>query len=82
MRAFVTCTFVVIIVVALAFQAAGRSEETRPAGLPTDVNVIAFGMRAEGALLSELLNATPVSEAYFQRFVPAEKLGYLVDSQP
>jgi hypothetical protein len=61
-------------------QAPGQTEQTRPADLPTDQNVIAFSNRAEGALMSELRDATPVSEAYFQRFVPTEKVGYVLDS--
>lgn len=80
MRTFVACAFVVIILVVFAFQASGQSGETRPAGLPTDTNVIAFGIRAEGALLSGLRDVTPIAEAYFQRFVPAGKRGYVIDS--
>jgi hypothetical protein len=63
-----------------AFQSSGQSERIRPAGLPTDTNAIAFGIRAEGALLSGLRDVTPVAEAYFQRFVPAGKRGYVIDS--
>jgi hypothetical protein len=81
MLAFRTCPLVVSTLLVLVSQAPGQPEQTsRPAGLPTDRNVVAFSNRAEGALMSELRDATPVSEAYFQRFVPAEKLGYVLDS--
>lgn len=64
----------------LALPTSGQVKGTRPAGLPTEINVIAFGMRAEGALLSGLRKETPVAEAYLQRFVPAGKRGYAIDS--
>src|SRR5260370_28000741 len=80
MRAFRTCALVVSTLLVLASQAPGQSEQTRPVDLPTDGNVVAFSNRAEGALMSGLRDATPVSEAYFQRFVPTEKLNYVLDS--
>src|SRR5260370_2057012 len=80
MRAFRTCALVVSTLLVLASQAPGQSEQTRPVDLPTDRNVVAFSNRAEGALMSGLRDATPVSEAYFQRFVPTEKLNYVLDS--
>ena len=79
MRTLLNCACVLIVLGVLASQVSGQAEEPRPDGLPTDLNVIAFGMRAEGALFSELRDATPVSEAYFQRFIPDEKLGYVID---
>jgi hypothetical protein len=48
--------------------------------LPGDQNVAAFSNRAEAAMLSELPENSPLIEGYFQRFVPAEKLGYVLDS--
>src|SRR5260370_8400158 len=80
MRAFRTCALVVSTLLVLASQAPGQSEQTRPVDLPTDRSGVAFSNRAEGALMSGLRDATPVSEAYFQRFVPTEKLNYVLDS--
>jgi hypothetical protein len=51
-------------------------EATRPVGLPSDPNIIAFALRAEGAMRSALPDVTPVVEGYFQQFVPTEKPGY------
>ena len=80
MRQLATCNCFAIILVVLASQVLGQSAETRPAGLPTDKNVIAFGLRAEGALSSGLREAAPLSEIYVQRLIPAGKLGFVIDS--
>src|SRR4051794_24271842 len=41
--------------------------QPRPAGLPTDRNVIAFSERAERAIRSRLQKYAPLVEAYFQQ---------------
>src|SRR5260370_13189430 len=79
MRSPLTCLVLVILMTSTS-QIHGQSQQTRPTGLPTDRNVVAFSNRAEGAMLAGLRDATPVAEAYFQRFVPAEELGYVLDS--
>jgi hypothetical protein len=60
----------------LIFPALGQPEQTRPAGLPSDANVVAFINRAEEALLSWLGGVTPLAEGYFQESVPADQIGY------
>jgi hypothetical protein len=72
--------FAPTLVLLLLFPTPVWSDETRPADLPPDEDILAFAYRAEGSLISSLHKATPLGEAYFQRFIPAEKLGLVVDS--
>jgi hypothetical protein len=60
-------------------QTLSQTQQSRPTGLPSDANVVAFSNRAEDALQRELRKQTPVGEAYLQRFVPAAKIGYDLD---
>jgi hypothetical protein len=52
----------------------------RPAGLPTDDNAIAFGLRAESALQLQLQDASPMVEVIFQRFAPAQRIEYALEA--
>jgi len=72
--------FVALTLVLLLSFPAIWSAEIRPTDLPPDDDILAFAYRSEGGLISRLHKATPLGEAYFQRFIPVEKLGLVVDS--
>src|SRR5271165_106354 len=66
--------FLALLVLPAFFSSACAQQ--RPAGLPPDQDVIAFGGRAEGALQSDLHKYKPVAEAYLQRLQPAKNGGW------
>ena len=50
------------------------------AATPPHADVLTLSSRAEDAFISNLSKSTPLAEAYFQRFAPAEEGGVVPDS--
>ena len=80
MKPMVNFALFVIVLMSSVSGILAQSGQTLPSEVLTDRNVAEFNNRAEGSLLSGLQEDTPVAEAYFQRFIPDEKLGYVLDS--
>jgi len=78
MRTLRSFSSTISAVLSLAMQAAGQPPDVSAADRPPDRNVIAYGMRAEGAMMSWLRDVSPVGEGYLQGFVPAKKLGHVL----
>ena len=80
MKFLVNYALSAVVLVNSASGILAESDQTVLSDLPTNRNVVEFANRAEASMLSELREDAPVAEGYFQRFVPDEKLGYVLDS--